>query len=107
MASAKAALPTAETRQFWETLYDSERLALHAAMYTWPAARVPRGWVLDVGCEYGFGSVLINAANPALRVIGLDPDMPALNYSRDMLFGGSLRRLHGEGMHLPLASGSL
>lgn len=107
MPSTCAALQALDTAQFREALYASDRLARHAAMYSWPAGRLPHGWVLDVGCEYGFGSVLINQANPALRVIGLDIDLPALQYSRDMVFGRNLRRLHGEGAHLPVGSGSL
>jgi len=107
MPSTGAALPRVDTARFWGALYESDRLALHAAMYTWPAARLAPGSVLDVGCEYGFGSVLINEANPALQVIALDLDLPALQYSRDMVFGRNLRRVHGEGTHLPVRSGSL
>jgi SAM-dependent methyltransferase len=96
-----------EPSKLWETLYADERLARHASMYTWPARRIGAGWVLDVGCEFGFGSLLIAMANPALRVAGLDVDFPTLRFSKQEITGTNGLRLNADGFRLPFASESV
>ncbi len=90
--------------EMWKTVHDDRRLALHAALYTWPAAQISAGWVLDLGCEYGFGSRLITEQNPSLQVAGMDLDLPGLRYSRTISGEGRMAQLQGDAHHLPVAS---
>jgi ubiquinone/menaquinone biosynthesis C-methylase UbiE len=76
----------AGTSEYWQAIHSSPRLAVHAAIYTWMAGQLPAGWVLDLGSEFGFGSLLISETNPSLHVIGVDVDLSALRYSRRTLF---------------------
>lgn len=107
MASRAPAMVKEDQSKFWEALCDTECLALHATIYTWPAEQIPPGWVLDVGCEYGFGSLLIAGANPSLRIAGVDVDLPALRYSHETLFDARTLRVNGDGFRLPVASASM
>jgi len=91
---------------FWRILHDTERLALHAALYTWPAGQIPPGWVLDLGSECGFGSLLIAETNPSLRVLGIDLDLPALRYSQSIDFHERTSRVNANAFKLPVASES-
>jgi len=94
--------------KFWEALYGTERLALHATIYTWPAEQIPPGWVLDVGCEYGFGSLLIAETNPGVHVAGVDLDLSALRYSRNTLSDDRmLERVNADAFQLPVESESV
>lgn len=95
------------TLGFWRALHDDDRLALHSTIYTWPAAQMQDGWVLDLGCEYGIGSLLIAESNPKLQVFGLDVDLPALRYSQRESSGGSIPWVNADASALPLASESL
>jgi len=91
---------------FWQTIYDSERLALHAALYTWPAGQIQPGWVLDLGSECGFGSALIAETNPNLQVLGIDLDLPALRYARTMTARQRALQVNASAFRLPVASES-
>ena len=88
-------------------MHDTERLALHAAVYTWAAVQMQPGWVLDLGCEYGFGSLLIAEANPGVQVLGLDLDFSALGYSQGLPFKEGIPWVNAGAHELPVASGSL
>jgi SAM-dependent methyltransferase len=90
----------------WKTLHDDENLALHAAMYTWPARRIERGRVLDLGCEAGFGSLLISNANDGLKVVGIDLDLAALRYSRNMVGKRGVLCVQADANGLPVATES-
>src|SRR5512142_996385 len=91
----------------WKTLQENERLALHAALYTWPARQIQPGWVLDLGSEYGVGSLLIAQSNPGLQVLSADVDRAALRYSREMAATGRVARVESNALGLPLARASL
>ncbi len=90
--------------EIWKTVQDDDRLALHAALYTWPAAEISPGWVLDLGCEYGFGSLLITQSNPSLQVASMDLDVAGLQYSRTLSGKGRTVQVQGDAHHLPVAS---
>jgi SAM-dependent methyltransferase len=107
MESVVPTMAGEDSSGLWEALRDSENMALHAAMYSWPAERIPPGWVIDLGCEYGIGSLLIAEANPALRVTGVDVDLPVLRYSRETLLAEGMLRVNGDGFRLPMASESV
>lgn len=92
---------------YWMALHDTEHLALHATIYTWAAAQIAPGQVLDLGCEYGFGSLLIRETNPSLQVLGLDLDLAAIRYSQGLGFMQRIPRVNADASKLPLASGSL
>ena len=92
--------------KFWKALHDSSYLTLHAIIYTWAAEQILPGWVLDLGCEYGLGSLLIFKTNPKLQVLGIDLDFPALRYSHDMLYMGRIPRINASAFTLPFASES-
>jgi ubiquinone/menaquinone biosynthesis C-methylase UbiE len=93
--------------KFWQTLHGTERLALHAAIYTWTAAQLRPGWVLDLGCEYGFGSLLMAEANPGLQVLGADLDLAMLGYSEGLSFKDGFPWVNAGAHELPVASSSL
>ena len=80
---------------------------MHAAIYTWAAVQMRPGWVLDLGCEYGFGSLLIAEANPEVQVLGLDLDFSALGYSQGLPFKEKFPWVNASAHKLPVASGSL
>jgi SAM-dependent methyltransferase len=94
----------AEASGHWEELHASPRLAQHAAIYTWLAGRISSGWVLDLGCEYGFGSLLIAESNPQLLVTGMDVDVPSLRYAKKTQSAGRLHWVSADAHVLPLAS---
>jgi SAM-dependent methyltransferase len=102
--SAKARVATSE---YWETLHESPRLALHATIYTSLAGQISPGWVLDLGCEYGLGSLLVAETNPKLHVLGMDVDLPALCYSFGGPADGGIPRVNADAYRLPLASESV
>jgi ubiquinone/menaquinone biosynthesis C-methylase UbiE len=107
MESSEIPQPTPEFAVPRQALYSNESLALHAAMYAWPAARVPSGWVLDIGCECGVGSQLITESNPRLDVVGVDLDLTSLRYAHRTQVPAGRRQLHADGVQLPVASRSL
>lgn len=92
---------------FWKVLHDSPRLTLHATLYTWAAKYMQAGWVVDLGCEYGFGSLLIAETNPKLHVLGIDLDFSALCYSQDIPGKEMIPWINASGFKLPIASGSI
>lgn len=91
----------------WSALQDQERLALHATVYTSPAAQIPGGWVLDLGCEYRIGSLLIAETNPKLHVLAMDVDLPALRYSRGVPMDARIPSINADARKLPIASESV
>jgi SAM-dependent methyltransferase len=91
--------------KFWKALHNSPHLTLHATLYTWAAENMQPGWVIDLGCEYGFGSLLIADINPKLRVLGMDLDFTALCYSQDMPGKEKIPWINANGFKLPIASG--
>ena len=95
---------TEEISEYWTSLHESRQLALHAAVYTWAAGQTPSGWVLDLGCEYGFGSLLIAQSNPKLRVLGIDLDLIAIQYTQQLSFSARIARVNADASHLPLGS---
>ncbi len=97
--------PAAQTfaAEIWKTVHDAERLALHAALYTWPATQISPGWVLDLGCECGFGSLLITELNPSLLVASMDLDAAGLRYSRTISGKARTAQVYGDARHLPVA----
>jgi SAM-dependent methyltransferase len=96
----------AGSSQFWGTMHATKRLALHATIYTWAAVQLQPGWVLDLGCEYGFGSLLIAETNPGLQVLGMDLDFSALGYSQGLPAMSNISRVNASGYKLPIASES-
>jgi SAM-dependent methyltransferase len=64
------------------------------------------GWVLDLGCEYGFGSLLIAETNPKLQVLGMDLDFSALGYSQGVPYKEKIPWVNASGHKLPIASES-
>jgi ubiquinone/menaquinone biosynthesis C-methylase UbiE len=65
------------------------------------------GWVLDLGCEYGFGSLLIAETNPNLQVLGMDLDFSALGYSQGIMPSNEkIPWINASGHKLPIASES-
>ena len=89
---------------FWQAVHDDERLALHAALYTWPAGQIRAGLVLDLGSEYGFGSLLISETNPSLQVLGMDLDTAGLRYSRNVSGKKKISRVNGDACRLPVVT---
>jgi len=65
------------------------------------------GWVLDLGCEYGFGSLLVAETNPRLQVLAVDHDFSFLSYSRGLPVMESIPRVNASGYKLPIATGCL
>jgi SAM-dependent methyltransferase len=98
---------TSVNSNYWTAIHDAQRLALHATIYTWAADQTPPGWVLDLGCEYGFGSLLLAETNPMLQVLGLDLDLAALQYSQNLLINPGRYQLNADASMLPIASESL
>ena len=92
---------------YWQALQGDPRLVPHATAYAWAAGLFAPGWVLDVGCEYGFGSVLLSDANPNLNVMGCDVDFRTLGFSRDNQEDSSVSLCQAAANALPIASGSL
>jgi ubiquinone/menaquinone biosynthesis C-methylase UbiE len=93
---------------FWAALNTSPELARHAAIYQWAAKQFPPGASLDLGSEYGFGSRLLERANPALHVIGIDADYSTLQTARSLEKPGvlPLRLVNARGEALPFSAGS-
>ena len=106
ISSSTPAKINAGPSKFWRALNDTERLALHATIYTWAAEQMRPGWVLDLGCEYGFGSLLIAETNPNLQVLGMDLDFSALGYSQDVPCKEKIPWVNASGHKLPIASES-
>jgi SAM-dependent methyltransferase len=98
---------TEQVAGIWSALQDQERLALHATVYTWPAAQIPAGWLLDLGCEYRIGSLLIAETNPKLHVMAMDLDLPALRYPRGAPKDARIASINADARELPLASESV
>jgi SAM-dependent methyltransferase len=92
--------------KYWMALHNTERLALHATIYTWAAGQTPPGRVLDLGCEYGFGSLLIAETNPTLQVLGLDLDLTAIRYTQNIPSEDRIPRVNADASKLPIASES-
>ena len=99
--------PSPKDVSLWTKLHENMDLALHAAFYTWPAGQIQRGWVLDLGSEFGFGSQLISLSNAALQVIGMDLDLAGLRYSKSISGNKKISHVHGNAHQLPIASESL
>jgi SAM-dependent methyltransferase len=97
----------ASLSNYWTAMHSTERLALHATIYTWAAGQTPPGRVLDLGCEYGFGSLLITETNPELQVLGVDLDLTAIQYSRNIPFKERIPRVNADAFKLPIATDSL
>ncbi len=91
---------------FWKTVHDDAWLALHAALYTWPAGFVLPGRVLDLGSEYGFGSLLISNGNRSLQVLSMDLDAAGLRYASGVSGKEKISRVNGDASRLPVASES-
>jgi SAM-dependent methyltransferase len=70
---------------YWQTLKRSPSLALHATLYSWAASLFSYGFVLDLGCEYGFGSMIIEYSNPGLVAVGIDFDQSSLITSQGLI----------------------
>jgi SAM-dependent methyltransferase len=102
--SSTATRMTAGPSDFLRTLHNTERLALHATIYTWASEHTQPGWVLDLGCEYGFGSLLIAETNPKLKVLGMDLDFTALGYSEGIPNKTKTPRVNASGHKLPIES---
>jgi SAM-dependent methyltransferase len=92
---------------YWRALQGNPRLVLHAAIYAWAAQLFEPGWVLDVGCEYGFGSVLLAEANPGLGILGCDINIRALVFARGVSQDADVSLCQAAANALPLASDSL
>ena len=108
MATESTATQKVAGSEFWARLHESPGLALHAAIYTSMAERIAPGCVLDLGCEYGLGSLLLAETNPRLRVAGVDVDLPGLRYSQKTLHdAGRLERVNADARGLPVDSGSV
>lgn len=91
---------------YWAFLHDTQHLALHATIYTWAAAQTPSGCVLDLGCEYGFGSLLVTQTNPGLKVQGMDLDLASIQYTQNLPFGTRVPRINADAHNLPVAAES-
>lgn len=89
-----------------QAIRNSDTLALHAAVYAWGAAAMLSGRVLDLGCEYCFGSAIITETNPRLRVVSVDIDFPALDFAGQFYRGHSLTRVNAGAERLPLPAHS-
>jgi SAM-dependent methyltransferase len=63
--------------------------------------------VLDLGCEYRIGSLLIAETNPRLHVLAMDVDLPALRYSRGVPKDGRVPRINADACELPMSSESV
>jgi SAM-dependent methyltransferase len=92
--------------KIWRDLHHSPSLARHAALYTWAAQLISEGWVLDLGCEYGIGSLLIPETNPHLQVLGIDTDLSALSYGEGVPSKEKIAWVNANGNKLPIASGT-
>ncbi len=88
--------------KFWKAFHDSDRFALHATIYTWAAEMIPPGLVLDLGCEYGFGSLLVTETNPQVRVLAIDNEFPVLRYALKIHGNRPIRRVNADAMNLPM-----
>jgi ubiquinone/menaquinone biosynthesis C-methylase UbiE len=105
----KSTIPTrisVRPSKIWGVLHNSRRLTLHATIYTWAAEQMQPGWVLDLGCEYGFGSLLIAETNPNLQVLGMDLDFSALGYSQDVPCKEKIPWINASGHKLPIVAES-
>lgn len=107
MTSALQPLTLPDLDACWRTIQDDSRLSLHAATYAWAAQQFEAGWVVDVGCEYGFGSALLSRANPNLRVLGVDIDVDVLALAKHILGESNTRLVRGTAGHLPLKGESV
>jgi SAM-dependent methyltransferase len=103
LESGTALGASAGAAQFWRTVHGTERLGLHAALYTWPAAQIAPGWVLDLGSEYGFGSLLITELNQVLRIASMDLDAAGLRYSQATSGNGRMAQVQADARRLPVA----
>lgn len=92
---------------YWDAIQTSKKLALHATIYTWASSLISPGWVLDLGCEYGFGCQLIAASNPALHILGVDINSQYLVDSANLSFPELHMRLNACGTLLPIPASSL
>ncbi len=55
----------------------------HIARYAMACQYLPKdGLVLDAACGLGYGSAILAAANPAVRVVGIDNSEYAVRYAR-------------------------
>jgi len=97
----------ASLSNYWTAMHSTKRLALQATIYTWAAGQTPPGRVLDLGCEYGFGSLLITETNPELQVLGVDLDLTAIQYSQNIPFKERIPRVNADAFKLPIATDSL
>lgn len=89
---------------YWTALHNTQLLALHASIYTWAAEETAPGWVLDVGCEYGFGGLLIAQANTKLQVLELDIDLAAVQYTQHFPFQIRGPRVNADASDLPVVT---
>lgn len=90
----------------WNALYEIDGFALHATIYAWAADLTPSGRVLDLGCEYGLGSLLVTETNPGLQVLSVDLDLSVLLSSCGIAGMEKISRANADAVHLPVANGT-
>lgn len=66
-----------------------ERFHVRARAFSAPmeavAARVPEGFVIDVGCGHGVFTAALAIGHPGRRVLGVDPDERKITWARQAL----------------------
>jgi SAM-dependent methyltransferase len=90
---------------YWQALHSSPELALHATLYTWAAGQFAPGRVLDLGCEFGFGDLLMDIANPQLQLTALDAELDNLRKVCELAPAQAARVVCAQAGALPFASG--
>ena len=91
---------------YWQVLHSSPELALHATLYTWAAGQFAPGRILDLGCEFGFGDLLMEIANPHLQLTALDAELDNLRKACELAPAQAARVVCAQASALPFASGS-
>ncbi len=100
-AGADWLLPLYDPITKWMGMEDARRLLIEQAQLE------PRQTVLDVGCGTGTMAVQIKRMNPALEIIGVDPDPRALARARNKAArsGADVRFDQGYADALPYPNG--
>lgn len=89
-------------RQILQAITDLNRLSSHVAIYAWGAQALASGRVLDLGCEFGFGSAIILGTNPRLQVTAVDTDFSSLCYSGELVTSKRFSKVNANAARLPV-----
>lgn len=78
----------------------------HWTRYSFAAANIHGGYVLDMGCGAGYGAHLLATSDPASYVIGMDIAPDAIAFAASRYQAPNLRYVVGDALAFPFARAS-